>query len=104
VAGELRIDFERTGGFAGLSMGTSVEVSELPPEEARELQHLVESLEHSGASASPPPGKPDRFQYEVTVTRGKERRSYRLAEQELSTEARELVKRLVDRARAARAR
>lgn len=104
MAGELRIDFQRTGGFAGLSIGTSVDVSQLPPEEARKLQQLVESLERSGADDSPPPGKPDRFQYELTVTRGKQSRRYRLAEQELSPDARELVKRLVDRARAARAR
>jgi hypothetical protein len=103
VAGELRIDFQRTGGFAGLSMGTSVDVGELPPEEGSKLQQLVESLERSGADDSPPPGKPDRFQYEVTVTRGKESRRYCLAEQELSPEARELVKQLVERARAARA-
>lgn len=80
-------------------MGTKVDTAELPPEEARLFERLVESLEKSGAGDSPTPGKPDRFQYELTITRGKESRRFQLAEQELTPEARELVTLLVERAR-----
>jgi hypothetical protein len=82
-------------------MGTKVDTAELPPEEARALEQLVESVEKSGVGASPPPGKPDRFQYELTITRGKDSRRFQLAEQELTPEARELVNLLVERARKA---
>lgn len=80
-------------------MGTNVDTAKLPPEEARVIERLVESLEKSGVGDSPPPGKPDRFQYELTITRGKQSRRIQLAEQELAPEARELVNLLVERAR-----
>jgi hypothetical protein len=100
VAGNgLRIEFQRSGGFAGLTMGTQVDAAELPPEEARVFERLVESLERSGACDAPPPGRPDRFQYELTITRGDQSRRFQLAEQELTPEARELVNLLVERAR-----
>ena len=95
----LRIEFQRSGGFAGLTMRTEVDTSELPPEDAEVFERLVASLERSGIGASPPPGKPDRFQYELTVTRGKDSRRFQLAEQELTPEARQLVSLLVERAR-----
>ena len=95
----LRIEFQRSGGFAGLTMGTTIDTAELPPEEAREFERLAESLEKSGAGDSAPPGKPDRFQYELTITRGDQSRRFQLAEQELTPAARELVNLLVERAR-----
>ena len=95
----LRIEFQRSGGFAGLTMGTKVDTAELPPEEARVFDRLVESLEKSGVGDSPPRGQPDRFQYVLTITRGKESRRFQLAEQDLTPEARELVNLLVERAR-----
>ncbi len=95
----LRIEFQRSGGFAGLTMRTEVDTSELAPEDAEVFERLVESLERSGVGGSPPPGKPDRFQYELTVTRGQESRRFQLAEQELTPEVRELVNLLVERAR-----
>jgi hypothetical protein len=95
----LRIEFERSGGFAGLTMGTKVDTAELPPEDAQVYERLVESLEGSGVGDSSPPGKPDRFQYQLTITRGKESRRFQLAEQDLTPEARELVSLLVERAR-----
>ena len=93
----LRIDFQRSGGFTGLTMRTEVDTSELRPEDAAVFERLVESLE--GVGASPPAGKPDRFQYELTVTRGKKSRRFQLAEQDLTPQARELVSLLVERAR-----
>jgi hypothetical protein len=95
----LRIEFQRSGGFAGLTMGTTVDTAKLPPEEARDFERLVESLERSGAGDSPPPGRPDRFQYELTITRGDQSRRFQLAEQSLTPEARELMNLLVERAR-----
>ncbi len=95
----VKIEFQRSGGFAGLTMRTEVDTSELPLEDAEVFERLVASLERSGVGASPSPGKPDRFQYELTVKRGKQSRRFQLAEQDLTPEARELVSLLVERAR-----
>jgi hypothetical protein len=92
----VEIAFQRSGGVAGLTMGCEVDTEKLPPAEARELEALVEKVEASGAGA---PAKPDRFQYELTVTRGGKSRSFQLGEQALTPEGRELVKRLTERAR-----
>ena len=80
-------------------MRTEVDTSELPPEDAEVFERLVESLERSGVGDSPPPGRPDRFQYELTVKRGQDSRRFQLAEQDLTPETRELVNLLVERAR-----
>ena len=95
----MEIAFQRSGGVAGLTMGADVDTEKLPADEARELEQLVEKLEASGAGAGGGPGKPDRFQYDVTVRRGKEERRYQVGEEELTPEGRELVKRLTERAR-----
>lgn len=93
----VEIEFQRSGGFAGLTIGTQVDTEQLPAGEARELEQLVEKLEASGEAGGP--GKPDRFEYELTVTRGGKSRSFRLAEHELTPESHELVKRLTERAK-----
>jgi len=80
----VHIEFQRSGGFAGLTMRTEVDTSELPPEDAEVFERLVKSLEGRGVGGSSSAGKPDRFQ---------------LAEQDLTPEARELVSLLVERAR-----
>ncbi len=95
----LQIEFQRSGGFAGLTMGTTVDTAELPTAEAREFERLVDCVETSGAGGSAPAGKPDRFQYDLTIKRHGQTRRFRLAEQELTPEGRELVKLLVERAR-----
>jgi hypothetical protein len=65
----MRIFFERTGGFAGIKIKTSLDSSTLPPREARRLQRL---LKQSGFFNLPPvleSGEPgaDRFSYKVTI-------------------------------------
>ncbi len=39
----MRISFERTGGFAGISKKTTVDTATLPAKEAKELPGLVEA-------------------------------------------------------------
>jgi hypothetical protein len=94
----VEIGFQRSGGVAGLTMGTEVDTEKLPPAEGRELERLVERVEAEGAGKSAP-AKPDRFQYDLTIKRGGQTRRLQLAEQELTPEGRELVKRLTERAR-----
>lgn len=65
------IFFERTGGFAGIRMKTTVDTDELPPHEANPLKDMIynanffdlpeEMTSHSGA---------DRFYYRLTIQDG----------------------------------
>ncbi|MBF8284669.1 MAG: hypothetical protein HW378_3584 [Anaerolineales bacterium] len=52
----MRIEFVRTGGFAGMRMATTVNTETLPPDEARVLRESVDAarfvdpaLNHAGA-------------------------------------------------------
>jgi emfourin len=93
------IGFQRSGGFAGITISTALDTSKLPAAEGREFEQLVEKLEASGVGDQAAPGKPDRFQYEVTVKRDGGTRCFRMAEHELTPEGSELVKRLTERAK-----
>lgn len=65
----MRIQFVRSGGFAGLRMATEIDGEALSPEE---LQNLREALDNAHFFTMPEemmgemPGA-DRFQYEITV-------------------------------------
>ena len=65
----MRISFERTGGFAGISRTTSVDTANLPTHEANELPQLLEAANFYNlpANITAPPTQPDRFQYTLTV-------------------------------------
>ena len=63
----MRIQFERTGGFAGMRTVASIDSDSLPPGQAQELRELVDAadffnlpsrIEDSGEGA-------DQFQYTV---------------------------------------
>ena len=76
----MKIKFSRSGGFAAPAMKQQVEIdtAELPPNEANQLQSLVEganleSLADQADHATQPP-RPDEFRYRITVN--DEGRSY----------------------------
>ncbi|MBW4686974.1 MAG: hypothetical protein KME40_18170 [Komarekiella atlantica HA4396-MV6] len=65
----MRISFERTGGFAGISKKKTFDTDSLPPNEAQELPRLVEAadlfkLPERITSSNP---QSDRFQYKLTL-------------------------------------
>jgi hypothetical protein len=65
----MRISFERTGGFAGISKKTTVDTDTLPGNEAATLPRLVEVADFFRLPEqiiSSNPGS-DRFQYKLTV-------------------------------------
>ena len=65
----MRILFERTGGFAALTLRANLDAETLPPPQARRLRKLLEEshffelpLRLEGSAV-----RPDRFQYRLTV-------------------------------------
>lgn len=67
--GKMRLSFQRTGGFAGITRTTTVDTETLSPQEADVLSRLVAAAdlfklpEQITASGS----QSDRFQYKLTV-------------------------------------
>jgi hypothetical protein len=86
-----RIEFERSGGFAGIPVRASVSADALDPRERAGLEALL-AREQAGPAARA--GAPDRFQYDVTVIAGGRRHRVRLGERELDESLRALIDRL----------
>ena len=65
----MRIDFTRTGGFAGIQLTHSVDTTELPADQAAALEKLIGDAGFFDLPARLMPARPvpDRFEYEVTV-------------------------------------
>jgi hypothetical protein len=89
----VRVEVVRSGGFAGLTRAAAMDTEELDAERAEQLRKLVdESGIQSLASAPPGSGAADRFQYDVTVTRGNRRTSTVLHESSMPDATRRLVR------------
>src|SRR5260221_13885971 len=65
----MKISFVRTGGFAGLRLAATIDSATLSPEEAAQLQALVDNAKFFALPANVK-GKTsgaDRFQYAITI-------------------------------------
>lgn len=97
---QARIAFERSGGFAGVSVRTDVDIADLPAEEAEEYRSLLTGLDLSALArpALEAAGQPDRYQYDISIQQGD--RTYQLSygEANLPPQLRPLVDRLTQRA------
>jgi len=67
----MEIRFERSGGFAGMTVSTELRTDSLSAEEAKEICDLVEDAGFFDLPSSTDPGTgADRFSYEITITDG----------------------------------
>jgi hypothetical protein len=66
-----KIYFERSGGFAGISISTMVDIHSLPPDEAHKIQSMIDNAKEFLYQPSKLPPSPvqgaDYFKYKVTV-------------------------------------
>ena len=65
----MRIDIQRSGGFAGISQTNSISTDQMPVEETQKVAELVAAagfFELPSVIRSAEPGG-DRFQYKITV-------------------------------------
>jgi hypothetical protein len=97
----IRIELERSGGFAGISLRTSIDTNTLPPDEAREIARLVDRIDFARlVRRAPRPARgADRFQYDLTVQQGAARHHLSVPEGAVPTELKPLLERLVARAK-----
>ncbi len=64
----MRIEFERSGGFAGMHIKKSLDTDDLEEEEARKLIQLVEESGFFGLPEKLPPSPgADRFHFVIKV-------------------------------------
>jgi hypothetical protein len=75
----MKIDFQTSGGFAGLNLRWSGDTDKLPPEQARQLHQLIEQARVFDPPTQPAPpakaGPPDVLSYRLEVTDGDRRAS-----------------------------
>ena len=92
----MRIEFERTGGFAGVRLTAALDTAALPPDEAADLEALVAAAGFFGL----PPAlaaarrQPDRFHYRLRVTARRAAHAVEVDEEALPPALRPLVERL----------
>jgi hypothetical protein len=71
----MRIDYERSGGFANLQLRCNLDTDSMPQDQADELLKLVESskvfdIQQSDVTPVPGGGPPDVFSYRLTLSGG----------------------------------
>lgn len=100
----MRVQFERTGGFAGICLSAVIEGDSLPEKERSALENeieaagffdLPESIQGQGIA-------PDRFHYVITIEQGGRQHRVEVGENGMPAALRPLVQHLELLARLAR--
>jgi hypothetical protein len=89
----MKISFVRTGGFAGLRLATTVDSATLSPEEAAQLQALVENAKFFTlpANVRRKTSGADRFQYTITIETPEQQHTVTVEESAASPELLQLL-------------
>jgi emfourin len=100
----LRISFERSGGFAGITIKTTVDEKDLAPDEAQRIRQLVEEADvfNLPRKIMPRSPRPDRFQYELSLEESGRQHTVTMSEEVLPVKLKPLVNWLMEKARQAR--
>ena len=96
----MRILFERTGGFMGRSISLTIELDDLPLDQAATLRSLVDEANFFTLTETPPTRPaPDSFQYTITVETEKAKHTIHTSDTSAPEELRSLLQELSQRAR-----
>jgi len=96
----MRIVFERTGGFMGRKVNLSLDLAELPPDQAVTLKRLVNESNFFKLKEIPPTSPaPDGFIYSITVETENNQRTIKVSEINLPQALRPLIDNLQSLAR-----
>lgn len=100
----MKINFQRSGGFAGIQLSLALDTDDLPAGEGLALQKLVEEAAPTSLVASEEPySVPDIFEYDLTIENSAEQYSVHFDEFSMTNPLRSLVARLTLLARTHRA-
>ena len=100
----MRVHFERSGGVAGFRLAATIDTETLPPDQARELEALVDAagfFDLPEVMAGPAEAA-DQFQYRLTVEAGPRSHTVTVSESAAPASLRPLLRRLTVLARSAR--
>lgn len=102
----MRISFERSGGFAGITTKTTVDEKDLGPDEAQKLRQLVEEVDffHLSKKIMAGSSRPDRFQYDLSLEESGRQHKVTVSEEVMPEKLKPLVNWLMERARQTRKR
>jgi hypothetical protein len=96
-----KIEFERSGGFMGRKVSLSLELDNLPPDQAETLNLLLEEADIFNITEVPvKTPAPDSFTYTITVTTDTGRRTIHTSDTTAPDKLRALITDLSARARA----
>jgi len=95
------IEFERAGGYTGLTLRNTVDSQFLSAEEAEELGRLLNEagLPELKKEITLPESSPDQFLYTLHIQMGEEQHLIQLAEPQIPSSVRPLLKFLTNRSR-----
>jgi hypothetical protein len=96
----VRVEFRRSGGFAGIDMTATVDASELPTEQAAMLAQLM-THGHVTQEAGAAHGAADQFSYDVTLHDGQRTRTLHWTEADIPEEVKPVLASLTVRAKPA---
>jgi len=96
-----KIKFERSGGFAGITLSSKLDPAALPEDEAEQARKLIDDanlfeLPKQIKSRSP---KPDSFEYKITIQEKSKRRTIVVGDQSAPASLKPLIDYLVERAK-----
>jgi len=96
----MRIIFERSGGIMGLKSSLTIDLDELPVDQAETLRRIVDEANFFALPENPPTRPiPDGFQYTLTIETDTARHTVRTSDTTASDELRPLLQELSQRAR-----
>jgi hypothetical protein len=87
----MKVQFEQSGGYAGLLRGCELDTTALPPEKAKELEQLVNAsaISHSGEFLSN--SSRDLYQYQITIEHGARKTSVIFDDESIPQSAKQLI-------------
>lgn len=96
----MRIIFERSGGIMGLKSGLTIDLDDLPNDQAETLRRLLDEANFFALAENPPTRPvPDAFQYTLTVETGTARHTVHTSDTTAPQELRPLLRELSQLAR-----
>jgi hypothetical protein len=100
----MRINYERTGGFAGMRLAATIDTTTLPADQASALQELIDAAHFFDLPAQipAPPQVADQFHYHVTVEAAGKKHTVDVDEASASPALQALLQQLTLLARSAR--
>jgi len=95
-----KILFERTGGFMGRKVSVTIDLDDLPEEQAEALDEMLDEADFFELPADlTKPAIPDAFTYNITVFSDNEQHSVRVSDATAPDNLRPLLEELSNQAR-----